>query len=146
MPNPATNVLHVAHAEAVALGHEAVGTEHVLLALAALAEEPTARALAARGVYVGTLRTQVRRLTVPGPSEAPVGKLPHTPGVKRVIERTVWEARTREHNFICPTHLALALLDTGSTIAADALRTLGVAPEVLRADVLRDVGWTDPDL
>ncbi|QDU24072.1 Clp protease N-terminal domain-containing protein [Urbifossiella limnaea] len=145
MSNPASDVMRLAHAEAVALGHAVIGTEHMLLGLTAAPDEPAARALAERGVYVGTLRTQVRRLTAPGPSEAPAGRLPHSPLAKQVVERAVWEARMREQNFVGPTHLMIALLAVEDSVAADVLRALGVDPEELRADVLREVGWPDTD-
>lgn len=144
MPERSPDVMRLARAEAVARGQELVGTEHLLVALAGIPDRPASRALAARGVYPGTLRAQVHRLTGPGSGAAPEGHLPCTPWAKRAVERAVEEARALGHRAVEDSHLMLALLDGGSTVATEALRNLGVAPEALRADVLREARWDTP--
>ena len=87
------NLMRQARAEAIGFGHEYVGTEHLLLALASLRGSHAARVLAARGVTRSVLLTAVSRLTQPGLGEVPEDKLPCNPHAKRTIDRAVEEAR-----------------------------------------------------
>jgi ATP-dependent Clp protease ATP-binding subunit ClpA len=57
--SPARRVLVLAQNEAQALGHDFIGTEHLLLGLAAETDSPVARVLARHGLTKGRIRSYV---------------------------------------------------------------------------------------
>ena len=55
-----------------------------------------------------------------------VGKLPHTPRAKRVIELAVVESRELKHNYVGTEHLLLGLLREDEGVASQVLMNLGL--------------------
>jgi ATP-dependent Clp protease ATP-binding subunit ClpA len=64
----ARRVLVLAGDEACSLGHDFIGTEHVLLGLAAQTDSPVARVLSHHGLTRGRIRGYVCRIVGPGAS------------------------------------------------------------------------------
>jgi ATP-dependent Clp protease ATP-binding subunit ClpA len=62
-------VVEIAHAEAHALGHGAIGTEHLLLGVAAQEDQWAAQELARRGLTAARLRSEIERTIGRGPAE-----------------------------------------------------------------------------
>lgn len=115
----ARDVLVAARAEAGALGHNHVGTEHLLLALC------TCDGLSA----VALRRLGVDREAVRGHVEDILGRVdgdgspnrPFTPRTTKVMELAVREAARLEHSQVRTEHLLLALVREGE----------GLAPQIL---------------
>jgi len=114
-----------AREEAYSLGHDHVGTEHVLLGLVGV-EGTAADVLASLGVGVEAVREQVGR----GPG-SPTTELPFSRDAKALLEQALREALALKHDYIGTEHLLLALAD------ADVLRDLGVDGERVRAEIQR---------
>lgn len=74
-------VLDRATQEALALRHQYVGTEHLLLALAELGSEP----LAELGVDGAAAIGRVHEIVGPGARPVDAGDLPRTPRVERIL-------------------------------------------------------------
>lgn len=117
--------------EATALGHRRVGTEHLLLSLAADPEGPGGRVLSACGVtkerVVGAVTDSLGTGAIGSP-----GRRPFTPAARRVLARALSEARARNDAEITGVHLLLGLVDDGGD-AAIILRDLGVGPRDVHA-------------
>ncbi len=76
----AKRVLELASREAIGLGHNYIGTEHILLGLAALDDGAAARILHDLGVTSDQIRIEViRTLSAAGAPRRPPGDLPHPP-------------------------------------------------------------------
>ena len=123
--------LRAAHDEAVQLGHDYIGTEHILLGLD---RDPFVRASLQRlGLTSERLRSalewSVRRGTRTGPVPSAVPELPFTSRAMRVLEFSQTEAEDRDESEIRPEHLLLALLREDKGIASEILTGLGVAAE-----------------
>ena len=107
----ARRVLEDARAEAQRLGHEAVGAEHILLALVAPGM-PGGAVLERLGLEPGTVRERLsaagRRSRARGSATA-TGEVAHTSHAKRLIETASREARG-EDSPVTPGHLLLAAL------------------------------------
>jgi Clp amino terminal domain, pathogenicity island component len=129
----ARDAVTVAEQEARALGHEAVGSEDVLLGLLAAEEAGAARALKALGVDADAVRRRVEQ----GPG-SPEGKLPFSPQAKGVLELSLREALALGHKYIGTEHLLLGLVRQGGA-AADLLADLGADDERVRAEVERQL-------
>lgn len=124
----ARRALLLAEREARSLGHEQVGTEHVLLGL--LAEEGTAAAQALQdaGATVSAVRRKV--IEAVGPATPGVVEPAASPRATRAIGRAPRFARDLGSDVVHSDHLLLAVLDVEGT-AGQVLRGLGVDIEHL---------------
>lgn len=130
----ARRALQYAHEEAHRLGHNSIGTAHLLLGLMRDPQCVAARALRAMQLDLAT----IRRLARPVASQAwSVGEAVRlTPGGKRVIERAVFEANQAGDKEIGSEHLLLGLF-TGQEEAAEAtLTSLGASLDEARRCIL----------
>ena len=66
-----------------------------------------------------------------------MGKLPQTPRAKKVIEYSMEEARTLNHNYVGTEHILLGLLREQEGVAAQVLMNLGLKLEEVREEVLK---------
>jgi hypothetical protein len=121
----ARGTVRLAREDATALGADAVGTEHLLLALTCSAVEPVARVLAEAGVDEATLRSRLHPTVIDG-GETPGGRGGFTPYAREVLEGSLREAVDRGDGFIAADHLLLALLRNPVGGAARTLDALGV--------------------
>jgi ATP-dependent Clp protease ATP-binding subunit ClpA len=60
--------VEIAHAEAHAFGHRAIGTEHLLLGVAAQDDQWAAQALVQRGLTAARVRSEIERIIGRGPA------------------------------------------------------------------------------
>src|SRR2546423_8363108 len=130
-------VLTRAQEEARRLGHNYMGTEHLLLGLLGDPASVATRALERLGVAIGPARTAVEFIIGRG-TEQVSGEMGLTPRSKRVIELAIDEARRLGDDFVGSEHLLLGLVREGEGIAAGVLETFGVTDaDRVRAEVLR---------
>jgi ATP-dependent Clp protease ATP-binding subunit ClpC len=126
----------LAQDEARSLGHDRLGTEHLLLGLLREGEGLAARALAALDVSIDEARAQVVRLVGRGADRnVSRGQIPFTPRAKQALELGLREALTLGHDYIGTEHLLLGLVRSEGT-GARALWELGVGRENVRDAVL----------
>jgi ATP-dependent Clp protease ATP-binding subunit ClpA len=129
--------------EVAACGDEHIGTGHMLLACFEEPTGPLPHVLAALALEGEQVRERVldrlgRRPALPLGSR---GQLAVTPGVKRVLEVSLEEARRLGcDEQIDPVHLFLALIVVRETVAGQILASCGVDPEAARRQVVRSLG------
>jgi ATP-dependent Clp protease ATP-binding subunit ClpC len=140
MPKSTPSLMDLANEEAISLGQQNIGTEHLLLALSDQPGTPAARALASRGVSRQALRGALHQVTQIGPASGSSGKLPQSLEVKKAIEYAVEEARALGHTHVGPEHLLLGLMRVSGGIAVRVLEVLGVIPEDMRSVVMQYLG------
>lgn len=121
----ARRALTLAQEEATALGHQWLGTEHVLLGLARERDESAGGD--AWAVDAVALREEVLSIIGRGEPQAPELRL--TPRTKRVLELAVKAAGGPGMPLVTPEHLLVGLLREGEGIAARILERFGVAAE-----------------
>lgn len=135
----AQKVIVISQEEAKRLGHNVVGTEHILLGLLAEGEDVAARSLLSLGISVEQVRSEVERMIGRGgqPTEGQIG---FTPRSKRVLELAFDEARRLGHTYIGTEHLLLGLIREGEGVAAQVLHNLGADLEGVRKQVTGQLG------
>ncbi|MGA2093776.1 MAG: Clp protease N-terminal domain-containing protein, partial [Sedimentisphaerales bacterium] len=136
----ARKVMALANQEAQRFNHEYIGTEHILLGLVKEGSGVGATVLKNLDVDIKKLRLEVEKLVKSGPDMVTMGKLPHTPRAKKVIEFAIEEARSLNHNYVGTEHLLLGLLRESEGIAAQVLMNLGLRLEDVRQEVLNLLG------
>ncbi|MDI3281247.1 MAG: AAA family ATPase, partial [Bacillota bacterium] len=134
----ARRVLRAARREAEELGHDYIGTEHILLGVAQEGGA-AAKVLAELGVKPEAIHEAIQR--VAGRGEKGRRKEPTmTPNAKRMLEAAWEEARRLRDNYVGPEHLLLALTEEEESGAGRVFRELKVSPEEVRAKALEALG------
>ncbi len=136
----ARKVMALANQEAQRFNHEYIGTEHILLGLIKEGTGVGATVLKKMNVDLRKVRLEVEKMVKSGPEMVPMGRLPHTPRAKKVIEYAIEEARNLNHNYVGTEHLLLGLLREREGIAAKVLMNLGLKLEEVREEVLNLLG------
>src|SRR5215468_11725989 len=135
----ARRVVVLAQQEARLLGHDYIGTEHLLLGLLADGEGTAARALESLGVTLDAAREQVREII--GEGKGPQqGHIPFTPRAKKVLELSLREALERGDDHIGTEHLLLGLLAEADGVGAQIVARLGASPRAVRDKVMELTG------
>jgi len=136
-------VIQLAHREALRLGHDVIGTEHILLGLASEGEGVAAHVLSSFGVGTDDLRAKVEQIVGrEEPRNKPVD-LPLSPRAKRVLDLAMREARNMGVNYVGTEHILLGLISEGEGIAAQVLTSLGLDLKKVRKEVQSSVSGGD---
>ena len=120
--------------EARLLGHDYVGTEHTLIALAT-ADGMTAAALASEGVTLDGARGAVAEVVSTASASRSWDDGPYTARARHTFELGLREAFGLDHHFVANAHLMLGLLRLGQGNGVQALESLGVDLASLRRKV-----------
>jgi hydroxymethylpyrimidine/phosphomethylpyrimidine kinase len=128
-------VIVLGQEESRTLGHDRIGTEHILLGLLREEDGVAARALQSLGVTLEGARADVIRLVGAG-GESSAGQIPFTPRAKKVLELSFAEAQSMRHSYIGTEHLLLSLVREGDGPAARVLHDRGVDAQAIRGAVL----------
>jgi len=136
----ARKVMQLANQEAQRFNHEYIGTEHILLGLIKEGSGVAANVLKNLDVDLRKIRLEVEKLVQSGPDMVTMGKLPQTPRAKKVIEYSMEEARSLNHNYVGTEHILLGLLREQEGVAAQVLMNLGLKLEEVREEVLNLLG------
>ncbi|MBN6205008.1 ATP-dependent protease ATP-binding subunit ClpC [Ralstonia pickettii] len=134
----AQKVLALSQEEAVRLGHNNIGTEHILLGLVREGEGIAAKALQSLGVEVEKIQEEVEKLI--GVGKQPMQSIHYTPRAKKVVELSQDEARKLGHSYVGTEHILLGLIREGEGVAARVLNNLGVSLNKARQQVLKLLG------
>ncbi|MEZ4585058.1 MAG: Clp protease N-terminal domain-containing protein [Gemmatimonadales bacterium] len=132
------HTLQLAREEAQSLGHEYVGTEHILLAQTRAGGVAEA-VFDALGLDRAELRRQVTEAVKPGRAGG-MADLPYTNRAKKALELAMREARDLNHLYVGTEHLLLGVLREEKGIAAQVLGQNRVTLEAARSEVLRLLG------
>jgi ATP-dependent Clp protease ATP-binding subunit ClpC len=121
---PARQAVVLAQHEARGLGHDYVGTEHLLLGLVREEAGGAARVLASLGVTPDAVREQVVEMLGRGDADG-TGQLVFTPRVKKVLELALRESGAMGHSAIGTEHFLIGLVRDGGGVANRILEQLG---------------------
>ena len=131
----ARRVLVLGQEEARTLGHNFLGTEHLLLGLVREGDGVAAIALDQLGIRLDDVREKVKESIGPAGS-ATAGSPPFTPRAKKVLELSLREALQLGHNYIGTEHILLGLVREGEGVAAQVLVGLGADLSGVRQQVI----------
>ncbi|MFB1051348.1 ATP-dependent protease ATP-binding subunit ClpC [Paraliobacillus sp. JSM ZJ581] len=134
----AQKVLALSQEEAVRLGHNNIGTEHILLGLVNEGEGIAAKALTSLGLETEKIQKEVENLI--GKGQKVSQTIHYTPRAKKVIELSMDEARKLGHSYVGTEHILLGLIREGEGVAARVLNNLSVSLNKARQQVLQLLG------
>src|SRR5699024_3041820 len=137
----AQKVLALSQEEAIRLGHNNIGTEHILLGLIREGDGIAAKALRELGLEVKKIQTEVEKLI--GKGEQPMQSIHYTPRAKKVVELSQDEARKLGHPYVGTEHILLGLIREGEGVAARVLNNLGGSLNKARQQVRQVLGTSE---
>ncbi|MDU2153557.1 MULTISPECIES: ATP-dependent Clp protease ATP-binding subunit [Veillonella] len=120
----AQRVLSLAQEAALELGHDYVGTEHVLIGLTKVKNGVAAKALEELGIVTEDIFEAVEEQVGRGNKKAT--SIYMTPRVKHVLELAVQVANRMNHNYVGTEHILLGLLSDGGGVAVGILRAMNI--------------------
>ena len=136
--NSAQVALETATNLAIKLGHDYVGTEHILYGLV---EEPSGvagRLLEKQGITSESILEQIERLIGENPVNVlSVEDIGFTPRTKRVIENAFIEARKLNSEYIGTEHLLVGIMREGDSVAVRIMMNLNVAPQKIYSEIVK---------
>ena len=112
--NRAKKVIEIANDISIELGHNYIGTEHILYGLVKEGEGIASKVLQNKGVTSEKVLKEIKE------------SLGFTPRSKRVLENAFLEAKRIGYNYIGTEHLLLALMKEGDCIAIKIILELNV--------------------
>ena len=132
----AQRVLSFAQEAALELGHDYVGTEHVLIGLIKVKNGVAAKALNELGLSAETIIEDVEEHIGRGNKKA--SSVYMTPRVKHVLELAVEVANHMNHNYVGTEHILLGLLSDGGGVAVGLLRNHNIRASDI-VEVIQDI-------
>ena len=131
--------LEAACGEASRLGHDFIGTEHVLLGLLKLAKGSFANVLRTMNVDREVVRMEIERVVWPVAAQTATAAIPLTPRARKAIRLAAREATVLKHSSVGAEHLFLGLLLEGGGVGARVLKKLGIQSEKARQEIVSEL-------
>jgi ATP-dependent Clp protease ATP-binding subunit ClpC len=136
----AKKVLELSLREALQLGHNYIGTEHILLGLLREGEGVACQVLVNLGANLPTVRARVYELLAGGATEETTAERVPIPPLSSELREVIQEARqaaeAKGASEVAPIHLFLAAAQHPDGAAGRMLRAVGVDPEELHRQVV----------
>ncbi len=140
----AERVLQLAQKEAKKLGHDCVGSEHILLGILRDGTNTASAVLIRRGMDLDQVREMVTGYMQSGNPILTRGKMPYTIMYQTVLDRAAEEMVRLKDDAIGTEHLLLAILRTPNSLACQLIDNYKIKAEQiyvdLRGAVLPDAG------
>ncbi len=133
--NRVKDVIGYSKEEALRLGHDNIGTEHLILGLIREGEGSAIEILLSLGVDLGLLRQKIESPASTGDSFNPLRKnIPLTRQAEKALKTTFLEAKLHSSPVIRTAHLLLCVLRNDNDPVTGTLKKLGVDYEVVKAE------------
>lgn len=114
------------------MGHNYVGSEHLLLGLINEGEGAAAKALAAFNITAQGVRERSEQLVGHGDYHF-TDSFGYTPRTKKILELSLYEAKAMKASYIATEHILLAILRERDSVAVRIIEDLGADIATLRA-------------
>ena len=135
LTNTAQNVLEIAKEIAIELGHNYIGTEHLLYGLTEEDNGVASKVLENQNINSENVLEEIENLI--GREEKNITSLGFTPRTKRVLENAFVEARKLDSDYIGTEHILIGIMREADSIAVRILLDLGINPQKLYNEIVK---------
>ena len=132
----AEKALELANDLAMELGHNYIGTEHLLYGLAKEGTGVASKVIEMQDITPEQIKEEIEVLIGVG-SETDVETVGFTPRTKRVIENAFREARKLGTEYIGTEHLLIGIMREGDSVAVRVMMNLNINPQRLYTEILK---------
>jgi len=133
--NRVQDVIRLSREEALRLGHDYIGTEHLLLGVIREGEGIAVKILRNIGVDLYKLKKAIEDTVRTSGGTLTIGNIPLTKQAEKVLKITYLEAKLYKSDVIGTEHLLLSLLRDDDNIAAQILHQFNVHYDVVRNEL-----------
>ena len=141
--NKAKKVIEIANDISIELGHNYIGTEHILYGLVKEGEGIAAKVLNNKGITDEKVRVKIEELL--GVGREIKETLGFTPRTKRVLENAFLEAKRIGYNYIGTEHLLLAILKEEDCVAVRVIVELNVEVPKIYSEIAKVINEEESD-
>ena len=141
--NKAKKVIEIANDISIELGHNYIGTEHVLYGLVKEGEGIAAKVLNNKGITDEKVRVKIEELL--GVGREIKETLGFTPRTKRVLENAFLESKRIGYNYIGTEHLLLAILKEEDCVATRIILELNVEISKVYNEIAKVINEEESD-
>jgi ATP-dependent Clp protease ATP-binding subunit ClpC len=128
-------VIRLSREEAMRLGHDYIGTEHLLLGIISEGEGSAIKILTNLGTDIAKLRKTIEESVGVSSGSLTIGNIPLTKQAEKVLKITYLEAKLYKSKVIGTEHLLLSLLRDEDNVAAQILSQFSVNYENIRREL-----------
>jgi ATP-dependent Clp protease ATP-binding subunit ClpC len=129
-------VMQLAREEAARLGHNYIGTEHLLLGIIREGKGSATAVLQNLGLNLENIKQSIDDYVASSGGSMTMGEVPFTPRAKQILEIAANEAKEMKSQFVKTCHLLLALLKDKDGVAAQILAAFGVDHKTAKEEVI----------
>ena len=133
--NRVQDVIRLSREEALRLGHDYIGTEHLLLGIIREGEGIAVKILRNLGIDLFKLKKSIEDTIRTSSGTLTIGNIPLTKQAEKVLKITYLEAKLYKSDVIGTEHLLLALLRDDDNIAAQILSQFSMSYEDVRKEL-----------
>ena len=136
--------IEIGNDAAIELGHNYVGTEHLLYGLAKEGSGVASKVLENQNVTPENVLEKIEELVGRG-EEIHTGTIGLTPRTKKVVENAFREAKRLSSDFIGTEHLLIGIMREGDSVAVRILMDLNVNPQKLYNEIVKVINEYDEE-
>jgi ATP-dependent Clp protease ATP-binding subunit ClpC len=133
--NRVQDVIRLSREEALRLGHDYIGTEHLLLGVIREGEGIAVKILRNLAVDLFKLKKAIEDTVRTSGGTLTIGNIPLTKQAEKVLKITYLEAKLYKSDVIGTEHLLLSLLRDDDNIAAQILHQFNIHYDVVRGEL-----------
>lgn len=138
--------INEAHDAACSLGHNYIGTEHLVAGLSKVEGGVASKVFSDNGIDYDKIIEKITQLTGSNESLPQNTEIPLTPRTKRILQLSAIEARDMGHSYIGTEHILMAILRDGESVGVRVLFELGLDINRLYNSIIDalEAGVTEP--
>ncbi len=135
--NRAEKAIEIANDIALELGHNYIGTEHILYGLCKEGTGVASRVIENQGVTADDILQEIEMLIGTNEPLNSNESLGFTPRSKRIIENAFIEARKLGSEFIGTEHILIGIMREGDSVAVRIMMDLNIDPRKLYNEIVK---------
>lgn len=131
-------IISLSRDEALRLGHDYIGTEHLLLGILKDKESLAVKVLGSMDIDLSEIRYKIEENTTPnrsGDTNLNVGNIPLNKQAEKVLKVTFLEAKMYKNDEISPEHLMLSILRHKENLASKVLSEYDIDYDNFRSEL-----------
>jgi len=133
--NRVQDVIRLSREEAIRLGHDYIGTEHLLLGIIREGEGIAIKIFKNLGKDVGKIKKAIEETVRQTGATLTVGNIPLTKQAEKVLKITYLEAKIFKSDVIGTEHLLLSVLREDDNLASQILQQFGITYEIVKEEL-----------
>jgi ATP-dependent Clp protease ATP-binding subunit ClpC len=133
--NRVQDVIRLSREEAIRLGHDYIGTEHLLLGIIREGEGIAVKIFRNLGKDVNKIKKTIEDTVRQSGATLTVGNIPLTKQAEKVLKITYLEAKIFKSDVIGTEHLLLSILREDDNLASQILQQFGITYEVVKEEL-----------